>query len=80
MFKLRFQVLNHFRNPLLSLLRNEVLGESGFCSIASNPVFEELYNLKNDPCETKNLKNDPLYANVLDSMRIKLKEFRNLYR
>jgi arylsulfatase A-like enzyme len=48
--------------------------------IDSNPLFEELYDLKNDPCETKNLRNDPLYENVLDSMRIRLKEFRNLYR
>lgn len=48
--------------------------------IDSNPLFEELYDLKNDPYETKNLKNDPLYENVLDSMRIRLKEFRNLYK
>lgn len=45
-----------------------------------NPIFEELYDLKNDPYETKNLKNDPFYENVLDSLRIRLKEFCNLYK
>jgi len=48
--------------------------------IDSSPIFEELYDLKNDPCETKNLKNDPYYENVLDSLRIRLKEFCNLYK
>ena len=48
--------------------------------IDSNPLFEELYDLKQDPHEIKNLRNDSSYANVLDSMRIRLKEFCNLYR
>lgn len=35
--------------------------------------FWELYDLKNDPHEMKNLANDPGYAKIMDDMKVKLK-------
>jgi arylsulfatase A-like enzyme len=37
--------------------------------IDANPVGEELYDLRSDPLEEKNLVNDPAYASTLDSLR-----------
>lgn len=33
------------------------------------PIYEELYDLKNDPHETVNLNNEPKYAKELDRLR-----------
>ncbi len=33
------------------------------------PVYEELYNLKNDPSELTNLANNPEYKNILEELR-----------
>jgi len=40
------------------------------------PVFEELYHLKEDPLEAKNLAKDPNYASKLEEFRKKWAEWR----
>ncbi len=44
--------------------------------IAPTPVAFELYDLKNDPFEKKNVADDPAYAEVLKEMKAKLIETR----
>jgi arylsulfatase A-like enzyme len=41
------------------------------------PLFEELYNLKQDPREEHNLATDPRYKSQLDSMRAKWQRWRS---
>ena len=43
------------------------------------PVYEELYDLKNDKLETQNLISDLRYAKVLGKLRRKCDELRELY-
>ena len=44
-----------------------------------DPVYEELYDLENDPLETKNLARDPAYAEVLARLRTRCDELRDRY-
>ncbi len=44
-----------------------------------DPVYEELYDLENDPLETKNLARDPAYAEVLARLRTRCDELRDHY-
>jgi N-sulfoglucosamine sulfohydrolase len=44
--------------------------------MASEKPTEELYDLKNDPFETKNLASDPLYAKVKKGLREQLDQWR----
>ncbi len=44
-----------------------------------DPVYEELYDLDNDPLETKNLARDPAYAEVLARLRTRCDELRDGY-
>jgi arylsulfatase A-like enzyme len=44
-----------------------------------DPVYEELYDLLEDPVEAHNLAPDPAYASVLDSLRKRTDEVRDLY-
>ena len=37
---------------------------------------EELYNIENDPAESRNLARDPLYSKVLDDLRVKVSQMR----
>ncbi|MFI3326121.1 MAG: sulfatase-like hydrolase/transferase [Clostridia bacterium] len=45
------------------------------CFFQQGKPVEELYDLKNDPNQMNNLANDPAYKNVIDDMRVKLKDF-----
>lgn len=44
-----------------------------------NKSIEDLYNLKSDPMETKNLSSDPKYKNKLIALRKKLEELSQKY-
>ena len=43
------------------------------------PVYEELYDLENDPLETKNLVSDPAYAEELNRLRARCDQLRDAY-
>ncbi|MBT8396371.1 MAG: sulfatase [Gemmatimonadetes bacterium] len=43
------------------------------------PVYEELYDIRDDPLETRNLSTDPDYGNLLEEMRIRTDELRDEY-
>mgnify|MGYP003322746032 FL=1 len=42
--------------------------------------LEELYDLENDPHETKNLALDPSFQNVMNKFRIDMEEYNERYR
>lgn len=42
----------------------------------SDPLYEELYDLENDPYEEINLANDPEYVDLLQEMRAKWEQWR----
>ena len=44
--------------------------------IDSEPVFEELYDLKADPTEGVNLADNPAYSELLDKMRLKWRQWQ----
>ena len=44
-----------------------------------DPVYEELYDLENDPLETRNLVRDETYTTTLANMRQRTDELRDLY-
>lgn len=46
----------------------------------SDPLYEELYDLQEDPDESENLADDPAYAELLQQMRTKWKEEREKAR
>lgn len=52
-------------DPDIALYRSFVEGPLN----GEQPVYEELYNLKNDPDEITNLSSDEKYASVLDKLR-----------
>ena len=43
------------------------------------PVFEELYDLVDDPMETRNLAGDPAYGETLEAMRARTDVLRDAY-
>jgi arylsulfatase A-like enzyme len=43
------------------------------------PVFEELYDLLQDPMETRNLSGDPEYSEILEELRRRTDELRDSY-
>jgi arylsulfatase A-like enzyme len=43
------------------------------------PVFEELYDLLEDPMETRNLSGDPEYLEILEKLRRRTDELRDSY-
>ncbi len=43
---------------------------------SQSPVFEQLFNLLNDPGETMDLSADPAHSTILQSLRIKLEAYR----
>jgi arylsulfatase A-like enzyme len=43
---------------------------------SQNPVVEQLFNLQNDPSETKDLIADPSHSLLLNAMRAKLDAYR----
>lgn len=43
------------------------------------PIYEELYDLLEDPMETQNLSNDPGYRDVLEELRRRTDELRDEY-
>jgi arylsulfatase A-like enzyme len=44
-----------------------------------NPLYEELYDLQNDPLEAVNLGADPAFADVLMELRARTDELRDAY-
>lgn len=46
----------------------------------SDPLFEELYDLENDPQEARNLAEDPEYADLLERMRQEWEQWREAVR
>ena len=60
-----------------SIYRNkvELFGKRKVSDYLFRPEFE-LYNLKNDPSEIKNLANDPVHGQQLESMKQKMKAFQ----
>ena len=50
-----------YRDYIDSPLRNE------------QPVYEELYDLKNDPLETQNLITEKKYTSIVDNLRVQWK-------
>ena len=52
------------------------LKEGESATIDPTPASFELYDMKNDPTESKNLANDPAYKEVLEEMKVKLLDLR----
>jgi arylsulfatase A-like enzyme len=48
--------------------------------IDQDPVYEELYDIANDPYEEKNLAGDEDHINVLNDLRHRCDELRELYK
>ncbi len=48
-------------------------------SSRSLPVYEELYDLLEDPLETRNLSGDPEYLDILEELRRRTDELRDLH-
>lgn len=46
--------------------------------IAAQPIVEELYDLKRDSCEERNLANQRAYSRTLNRLRARWKELRNV--
>jgi hypothetical protein len=42
-------------------------------------VYEELYDLLEDPLETRNLSGDPEYLDILEELRRRTDELRDLH-
>ena len=45
-------------------------------AFASDKNYEQLFDLKNDPRETRNVAGDPAYAETLARLRAKCDEYR----
>jgi N-sulfoglucosamine sulfohydrolase len=54
---------------------DKTLGKRSLASFINRPR-EELYDLKNDPEELKNVASDPRYQDVLNALRQRLKEWQ----
>ena len=54
---------------------DKTLGERSLESYLHRP-HEELYDLENDPHESKNVAGDPKYADVLKDLRARLKDWQ----
>lgn len=56
-----------YKTDLTDVLRYRIFVDAGLKG--EKPVYEELFNLKNDPDETTNLANDSSLKNIMDTMR-----------
>ena len=52
------------------------LRDKGSHKVVQTPVAFELYDLKKDPMEMKNVANDPAYKDVLKDMKVRLAKLR----
>jgi len=52
------------------------LRDKGSHKVVQTPVAFELYDLKKDPMEMKNVANDPEYKDVLKDMKVRLAKLR----
>lgn len=69
-YKLIFFYGRHFKEEKMGTQSMAWMKESNY--IVQTPISFELYDMKADPHETKNLANDPKYAEILKELKAKL--------
>jgi len=72
---------HHFKHPHIAKSEGVRTAKWKYIRyIEQTPVYEELYDLENDPQEERNLQGDDEYRSTLDVMRKKWQEWRHKLR
>lgn len=78
------QVYLDFHRPAIHIMRmlraENKLNSNTSIFMSEHKPQEELYDMKNDPYQLKNLAYDSVYRNILQDMRNKMNEWQNRYK
>ena len=70
----------NFMDPARPYYDKKWLEKTGLANNAINtPVAWELYDLRNDPNELRNVYNDPTYSETIASLKAEMQRQRELY-